>query len=113
MLHSLVRFCKVCTFCELVFEHLFSFSESSCFSTSFIGIENIFATTRNNFANVENMESLNVITETLWILPKSLQAGSYPKYWSPISKRRLKLLLFPEKNVSSGNMNCWKNLSLP
>ena len=72
---------------ELACEHLFFFQKNSCFSSSFIGIENTFAAARIIFANVIDIKRMHSIANTAWISLKRLRAFIYPDYTSPICKK--------------------------
>ena len=97
ILHKFVCFCKIGTLCELVCEHLFFFQQNSCFSLSFIGNENFFASTRITYANVSK-KSMNSFAHNPWTFPKHLLAFISPDYRSRISKKCLDFSFFLNKN---------------
>ena len=86
--HRFVCCCQVGTLCELVSEYLiFVLQTNACFSSFFIGIENIFAPAHITFANIIEIKSMNSIADTACIFFKHMPAFIYPDNRSPISKK--------------------------
>ena len=96
---KLVCYCKIGTFCELVYEQLFfPFQQKSCFSLLFIGIEKFFALTRIVYASVSDIKSKNINAVTPWTFPKRLLAFISPDYRSRISKKGWNFLFSCKKH---------------
>ena len=94
-----VCYCQIGTFYELLFEQMFFlFQQKSCFSLTFIGIENTFAPTSITLATASDIKSINSFADTPWIFTKPLLAFTSPDYRSRISKKGWNFLFFVEKN---------------
>ena len=93
-----VCYCKKCTLVELVCEQLFFlFQQNSCFSSTFIGIEKLFALTRITYASASDIKSMNSVADTPWTFPKRLLPFLSMDYRSQTSKNGLNFFLFLEK----------------